>query len=195
MEPCGSSCSAWCWVLGRRHRGQSWGAAATCSGRAPCPAARVLAREALPTQGGVHGAGVLRNEMGFFAPVHVGCRGASCGFCPGPGSVSLGGSKASAREHSLQSSGWKPETAAGVVCPGSQHHLYKPPADPQGPTTIPKGFRCFLKRFREPCCLSGLEGVGVVGPSLLTKPGRLRRATAQGRSGFLLSGASWAAAP
>lgn len=78
---------------------------------------------------------------------------------------------------------------------GRQHHLHKPPADPQGPTTTPKGFRRFLKRFREPCCLSGLEGVGVVGPFLLTKPGRLRRATAQGRSGFLLSGASWAAGP
>lgn len=29
-----SGCSAWCWVLGPRHRGQSWGAAAIPSGRA-----------------------------------------------------------------------------------------------------------------------------------------------------------------
>lgn len=135
----GSSCSAWCWVLGPRHRGQSWGAAATRLGRAPCPAARVLAREALPMQGGVHGAGALGNEMGFFASVHIGCRGASCGSCPGLRSVSLGGSKASAWEHSLQSSGRNPETAAGAVCPGggsiiSTNHpqtLRAPPPPPK----------------------------------------------------------------
>lgn len=67
--------------------------------------------------------------------------------------------------------------------------------DPWDPTTAPEASGRFLKRSRKPCCQSGLEGVAVVGPFSFTKPGRLRRETAEGRSGFLLSGARWAARP
>lgn len=129
---------AWCWVPGPGHRGQSWGAAAIPSGKALCPAAWILAREAPFTQGGVHGAGALGNEMGFFASIHIGCRGASCGFCPGLRSVSLGGSEACCSGTHLLSSGWKPETAAGVACPRrtTTQILRAPPPAPRSFRTL-----------------------------------------------------------
>lgn len=143
-------------------------AAPITPGRAPCPAAGLLAGETLLTWGGGTWQALRGAGWASLASPHVVCRGASCGsFLSTAWLRESGWQQGLLLGNSLQSSGWKPETAAGAACPG-QGSITPSPATrvPGAPAPSPEASGRFLRRSRGPCRPPGPDGVGAAGRSV-----------------------------